>query len=47
VQTVRVQSSQAKPGKDPRFKGATLAAEKDVLKLPDVDGLRDFYQRFR
>jgi hypothetical protein len=47
VQTVRVQTSGAKAGKDPRFKGATLAAEKDLLKLPDVDGLRDFYQRFR
>lgn len=47
VQTVRVQNSSSKPGKDPAFKPSTLASNKDVLKLPDVDGLRDFYQRFR
>jgi len=47
VQTVRVAPVTVKSSSDPRFKGATLAANKDVLKLPDVDGLRDFYQRFR
>lgn len=46
VQTVRVQTS-SKNTKDAVFKGATLVSQKDVLKLPDVDGLRDFYQRFR
>lgn len=47
VQTVRVTPVTIKASSDSRFKGATLAANKDVLKLPDVDGLRDFYQRFR
>jgi hypothetical protein len=46
VQTVSVQPS-GKNFKDPAFKGATLVTQKDVLRLPDVDGLRDFYQRFR
>ncbi len=47
VSTVRVTPTSVKAGSDPRFKGATLVANKEVLKLPDVDGLRDFYQRFR
>ncbi len=47
VATVRVQPVSLKAGSDPRFKGATLAANKEVLKLPEVEGLRDFYQRFR
>lgn len=47
VQTVKVTPVTIKTSSDPRFKGATLAANKDILKLPDVDGLRDFYQRFR
>lgn len=32
---------------DARFKTASLNPQKDALKLPEVDGLREFYSRFR
>lgn len=32
---------------DARFKMSSLNAQRDALKLPDVDGLREFYSRFR
>lgn len=47
IQTVKVQSVNRASGKDKRFLSSTLAAEKDILRLPDVDGLRDFFLRFR
>lgn len=47
VQTVKVQTVSRSSGRDKRFTTASLAAEKDILKLPDVDGLRDFFLRFR
>lgn len=47
VQTLKVQPVSIKAASDARFKGATLVAKKELLKLPEVDGLRDFYQRFR
>lgn len=47
VQTVRVQPAGKVAANDNRFKHTSLASEKDSLKLPDVDGLRDFFQRFR
>jgi hypothetical protein len=47
VQTVRVQPVGKMAATDNRFKHSSLASEKDTLKLPDVDGLRDFFQRFR
>ncbi len=47
VQTVKVQPALKPAGRDTRFQNATLAASKESLKLPDVDGLRDFFLRFR
>ncbi len=47
VQTVKVQPAAKPAGKDTRFQNAALAANKETLKLPDVDGLRDFFLRFR
>lgn len=47
VTTVKVQTAPKPVGKDTRFQNATLAANKETLKLPDVDGLRDFFLRFR
>lgn len=47
VQTVKVTPATKPAGKDTRFQNATLAANKETLKLPDVDGLRDFFLRFR
>jgi hypothetical protein len=49
--TVEIQTLQVKylgriKSNDPRFKLASLKKE-EPLKLPDLDGLRDFYQRFR
>lgn len=32
---------------DTRFRTASLVPAKDTLKLPDSDGLREFYSRFR
>ncbi len=47
IQTVKVQPATKPAGKDARFQNATLAANKETLRLPDVDGLRDFFLRFR
>ena len=32
---------------DARFRAASLNPQKDALRLPDSDGLREFYSRFR
>ncbi|MGE4130674.1 MAG: hypothetical protein AB7F86_03505 [Bdellovibrionales bacterium] len=47
VRTARVQSLGRVSGSDDRFKKATLSKNKDILKLPELAGLSDFYQRFR
>lgn len=50
--TIQIQTLQVKPlGKlpagDARFKSAALNVQKDVLRLPEPDALREFYARFR
>lgn len=50
--TVTVLTSQVKSlgklnAQDNRFRTASLNPTKDALKLPDSDGLREFYLRFR
>lgn len=50
--TVQVQTLQVKPlGKlaanDSRFKPTSLTPAKDAVRLPEVEGLREFYSRFR
>lgn len=47
IQTVSVQEQSGVSAKDARFKPTTLAEKKETLKLPEVDGLKDFFQRFR
>jgi hypothetical protein len=47
VNTLQVKSLGKLRPDDSRFKPAALTAAKDGLKLPDADGLREFYQRFR
>lgn len=47
VQTLSVKSLGKLPPSDIRFKSASIVPAKDALKLPDTDGLREFYQRFR
>jgi len=50
--TVTVNTLSVKPlgrltAADKRFQTASLAPARDALKLPDFDGLREFYSRFR
>lgn len=47
VQTVQVKSLGKLKPDDARFKPSALTAARDGLKLPDAEGLREFYQRFR
>lgn len=47
VNTLQVKSLGKLRSDDLRFKPAKLTAAKDGLKLPEADGLREFYQRFR
>lgn len=46
IRTISVQSL-GKSNNDPRLRSSSLNAKQDALKLPDTDGLREFYQRFR
>lgn len=46
IKTLQVQHL-GKITNDPRFKTASLNAKNDALRLPDSDGLKEFYQRFR
>lgn len=46
IRTLSVQSL-GKLNNDPRFRSSSLHPKQDALKLPDTDGLREFYQRFR
>jgi hypothetical protein len=46
VQTLRVKSLGKLKGDDKAFRPSSLTA-KDALRLPDSDGLREFYSRFR
>jgi hypothetical protein len=45
VQTLQVKS--LGKGKDDRFRTNSLSAARDVVKLPDAPGLKEFYSRFR
>lgn len=48
VQTLNVKSiGKPNASTDSRFKAASLVPAKDGLILPDADGLREFYLRFR
>lgn len=47
VKTLSVKSTGKLASGDNRFKSSSLNPAKDALKLPEVDGLREFYQRFR
>lgn len=47
VQTLGVKSLGKLANTDPRFRASALSPQRDALKLPDVDGLREFYSRFR
>lgn len=47
VQTVKVKSIGKLRPDDKSFKASSLVPQKDALKLPEVDGLREFYARFR
>lgn len=46
VQTLRVRPWRLTPG-DALFKVSALKPDQDGLKLPDVDGLQEFFSRFR
>lgn len=47
VQTLLVKSLGKLKADDARFRAGGLSAARDGLKLPDTDGLREFYSRFR
>jgi hypothetical protein len=47
VETIQVKSLGKLKPSDPRFRAGSLTAARDGLKLPDADGLREFYSRFR
>ena len=47
VQTLGVKPLGKLTSADPRFRPSALSPQRDALKLPDVDGLREFYSRFR
>lgn len=47
INTLSVKSLGKLSGSDNRFKLASLTAAKDSVKLPDTNGLREFYSRFR
>jgi hypothetical protein len=47
IQTTRVKHLDKRRPDDKSMKTASLVPKKDGLKLPDVDGLKEFYSRFR
>lgn len=47
IRTLAVKSLGKLPPTDTRFKPAALNPAKDALKLPETDGLKEFYSRFR
>ncbi|NJL25469.1 MAG: hypothetical protein HC902_10040 [Calothrix sp. SM1_5_4] len=47
IQTLQVKSLGKLSPEDPRLRPRSLVAAKDALKLPEPDGLREFYSRFR
>lgn len=47
VQTTKVTPLGGVTAKDAQFRAASLNPTKDALKLPDIEGLRDFFLRFR
>jgi hypothetical protein len=47
VQTLLVRALPKLAASDTRFKPASLNSQKDAVRFPDVEGLREFYSRFR
>lgn len=47
IQTTRVKQLDKRKPDDKSMKISSLVVKKDGLKLPDVDGLKEFYSRFR
>lgn len=47
IQTLAVKSAGKLTQNDNRFKSSNLVPARDQLKLPELDGLREFYLRFR
>ena len=47
AQVTAVKSLGKATATEPRWRAASLVPARDALKLPEVDGLREFYSRFR
>jgi len=47
VQTLQVKSLGKLSANDPRFRSASLTNEQDPLRLPEAEGLHEFYKRMR